>query len=185
MKKVEELCIKYLMNETDPSETADIRAEMIEDPDALIEYESMRSTWSKVQELPEIAPPAHLIDSIVTQAGQAGRFNALGSMSTSMKWAAAAAIVVMAGFGIYTSVVVTQNVTANSQPSATTVSDNGAHWVDRNNILYIQPPNAGPVANQTDVYQYVNKLKPVTPTPQEQVNNTEIQLAGSKKPVNQ
>ena len=38
MKRVEELCIKYLMNETDPSETADIRAEMIDDPDALKDF---------------------------------------------------------------------------------------------------------------------------------------------------
>ncbi len=95
MKRVEELCIKYLMNETDPSETADIRAEMIDDPDALIEYESMRSTWTKVQGMPEVHPPAHLTEAIINQASINTRASGAFTLSTGMKWAAAAAIVVM------------------------------------------------------------------------------------------
>lgn len=180
MKRVEELCIKYLMNETDPSETADIRAEMIDDPDALIEYESLRSTWTKVQGLPELTPPAHLTESIVTEAAKAGRTSGAYNMSAGVKWAAAAAVVVMTGFGIWTSSVVVQNVAGDS--AAANQIEQAAddkQWVDRNDVLYIQPGMnvAAQSANAA-------KLKPVTPSPENAVGNTEIQLAGSRKPAN-
>lgn len=180
MKRVEELCIKYLMNETDPSETADIRAEMIDDPDALIEYESLRSTWTKVQGMPELAPPAHITESIVSQAAKAGRISGVYNLSAGVKWAAAAAVVFMTGFGIWTSTMVVQNVTGESSASnqIEQVSDD-KQWVDRNDVLYIQPGMN--VATQSS---NAAKLKPVTPSPENAVGNTEIQLAGSRKPAN-
>jgi hypothetical protein len=179
MKRVEELCIKYLMNETDPSETADIRAEMIDDPDALIEYESMRSTWSKVQGLPEMAPPAHITDAIVNQVTSTTHFGGVYSMSTGVKWAAAAAIVVMSGFGIWTSSVVVKNVTGDSAASAIAPVSNDKQWVDRNDVLIIQPGQ-----NTTAQSTNASKLKPVTPSPENAAGNTDIQLAGSRKPAN-
>jgi hypothetical protein len=179
MKKVEELCIKYLMNETDPSETADIRAEMIDDPDALIEYESLRSTWAKVQGMPEMAPPAHITDAIVSQASEAGRFRGVYSLSTGVKWAAAAAVVVMTGFGIWTSTLVVQNATMDSAATNVSPVSNEKQWVDRNDVLYIQPGQ-----NATAQSTNVSKLKPVTPTPENAAGTTDIQLAGSRKPAN-
>jgi phage-related tail fiber protein len=178
MKKVEELCIKYLMNETDPSETADIRAEMIDDPDALIEYESMRSTWSKVQGMPQMAPPAHITDAIISQATTVGRLNGAYSMSTGIKWAAAAAIVLMSGFGIWSSIVVISNTTAESSASNTSTVTNDKQWIDRNDVLIIQPGQ-----NATSQSTNASKLKPVIPTPENAASNTDIQLAGSRKPA--
>lgn len=180
MKRVEELCIKYLMNETDPSETAAIRAEMIDDPDALIEYESLRSTWTKVQGMPELTPPAHITESIVSQASKAGRFSGVYQMSAGVKWAAAAAVVVMTGFGIWTSTMVVQNVAGETaSTNQTEQAADGKQWVDRNDVLYIQPG-----MNATAQPANASKLKPVTPSPENAVGNTEIQLAGSRKPAN-
>jgi aspartate/methionine/tyrosine aminotransferase len=179
MKRVEELCIKYLMNETDPSETADIRAEMIDDPDALIEFESMRATWSKLQGLPEFEPPAHITDAILNHASEAGRFKGVYTMSTGIKWAAAAAVVVMSGFGIWTSTMVVSNVTGESASAAVTPVSNEKQWVDRNDVLIIQP-GQNPTTQSTNM----SKLKPVTPTPENAAGNTDIQLAGSRKPAN-
>ncbi len=179
MKRVEELCIKYLMNETDPSETADIRAEMIDDPDALIEYESMRSTWAKVRGMPEMEPPAHITEAVINQASNGIRANGVYTMSTGVKWVAAAAVVVMTGFGIWTSTVVVQNAIGESSASNVAPTSNDKQWVDRNDVLYIQPGQ-----NVSAQSTNVSKLKPVTPTAENAAGNTEIQLAGSRKPAN-
>jgi hypothetical protein len=179
MKKVEELCIKYLMNETDPSETADIRAEMIDDPDALIEYESMRATWSKIQGMPEMNPPPHITDAIIGRLSSAGRSNGAYSFSTSVKWAAAAAVVISTGFGIWSTSMVIINVAGDSAATNAAPVSNDKQWVDRNDILIIQP-------GQNSTAQSLNayKLKPVKPSPENASGNTDIQLAGSRKPVN-
>jgi len=179
MKRVEELCIKYLMNETDPSETADIRAEMIDDSDALIEYESMRVTWSKVQDLPELTPPAFITDAIVSHASNARGLNSGYNMSMGVKWAAAAAVLLMTGFGIWTSMAVIENVTAGPAASTMAPQSNEKQWVDRNDVLIIQP-------GQNTAAQSSNssKLKPVAPSAENAAGNTEIQLAGSRKPAN-
>lgn len=178
MKKVEELCIKYLMNETDPSETADIRAEMILDPDALIEYESMRATWTKVQGLPQMNPPAHITESIIGRVSSAGRLYGSYQLSAGVKWAAAAAVLISTGFGIWSTSMVIMNVAGDSAVTTTPVS-NDKEWVDRNDILIIQPGQ-----NTTAPSLNAYKLKPVKPSPENAAGNTDIQLAGSRKPVN-
>lgn len=179
MKKVEELCIKYLMNETDPSETADIRAEMIDDPDALIEYESLRATWSKVKGMPQMAPPPHITEGIVNHASKAAHPASVYTLTTGVKWAVAAAIVIMTGFGIWTSTMVVQNATRETVTSNTPTHVSDLQWVDRNDVLYIQP-GYNPTAQSTNM----SKLKPVTPSPENAPANTDIQLAGSRKPAN-
>ena len=167
------------MNETDPSEPADIRAEMIDDPDALIEYESLRATWSKIQDMPELTPPAHITEAIVAQASKPGNFKGVYSLSTGVKWAAAAAIVVMTGFGIWTSTMVVQNVTGDAASASVTPVSNEKQWVDRNDVLYIQPGQ-----NATAQSTNASKLKPVTPSAENAAGDTDIQLAGSRKPAN-
>ena len=52
MQNVDELCIKYVLNELDPSEIQLVEDAMANDENVLIEIESLRSTLRKVQNLP-------------------------------------------------------------------------------------------------------------------------------------
>jgi hypothetical protein len=176
MKRIEELCIKYLMNETDPSETAHIRAEMIDDSDALIEYESMRATWSKVAELPLINPPDHVIASVMETARTNGKKKSTIYTLSTKTWMAAAGISFIAISGI---IAGSSLLSDNTIFQSTTASAEQKHWVDKNDIITLSPGNQQSVLSSENS----SKLKPVVPSPQEEVENADIQLAGSKQVV--
>lgn len=186
MKKVEELCIKYLMNETDPDETANIRAEMIDDPDALIEYESMRATWNKVRELPEIEPPAFLTASILEQAAQNKQSSIIYKLAPYTKWMAAAGVaglVSVGGWYSFTAFTATGSSAASASTAAPASQTSGDHWIDHNNILYIQPNSVAGAASP-ELYENVSKLKPVIPSAESANEQTDIRLTGASSPVN-
>jgi hypothetical protein len=129
--------------------------------------------------MPEMAPPTHITEAVVSQALSNNHAIGVYTMSTGVKWVAAAAVVVMTGFGIWTSTVVVQNAIGESSASNVAPASDVNQWVDRNDVLYIQPgqTNSAQSAN-------VSKLKPVTPSAENAAGNTDIQLAGSRKPAN-
>lgn len=80
------------------------------------------------------------------------------------------------------SVIGPQGATSAAAASAGEASDQ--HWVDRNNILYIQASPSGNTAGGFDVYKNSGKLKPVTPTTGATAETRDIQLTGTHKPAN-
>ncbi len=68
MSNVDELCVKYVFDELDPSEVTLVEQAMINDQNLLIEVESLRSTWKKLKNLPELEPPSNISDSVIDQA---------------------------------------------------------------------------------------------------------------------
>ena len=68
MRDADNLCIKYLMNELEPSEIMMMERAMDEDQDLLIEIECMRRTARKLDDLPLLEPPAGLSENIVSKA---------------------------------------------------------------------------------------------------------------------
>ncbi len=68
MSNVDELCVKYVFDELDPSEVTLVEKAMISDQNLLIEVESLRSTWKKLQNLPELEPPPNISEAIIHQA---------------------------------------------------------------------------------------------------------------------
>jgi len=175
MKKIEELCIKYLMNETDPSETAHIRAEIIDDSDALIEYESLKSTLNRLDALPHISPPEHVTSVILEKARKNKRITSKLHGIKSNKWMIAAGL----SFVAISGVIATVSIMDGSFLKSNTLSSSDNHWVDKNDIITVSPGNQTSVP----VSEHSNKLKPVVSTPQETVENTDIKLAGSKQVV--
>ena len=175
MKKAEELCIKYLMQETNAQEEAEIRSEMLTDADILIEYESLRSSWNKVAQLPMIAPPASLTEAVLEMAAQQ---ETLEEGVFTYRWAAAAAVaatISIGSWGLYQVSEPMMNYFA--RPSAASPN----HWVDRNDMIYIQPNNGVYSAGAQSLYENAKKLKPVNPTVAQAGGEQNIQLAGSKK----
>jgi hypothetical protein len=176
MRKIEELCIKYLMNETDPSETAQIRAEIIDDSDALIEYESMRATFSKVNDLPQITPPEHIVQAVLDLAETNRKKKSSVFKLHSKTWIAAAGIIFVALTGLIVGTLVVNDA---SILQSNVSSSNDKHWVDKNDIITLTPGNQQATLSSENS----TKLKPVIPSPQQEVENTDIQLAGSKQVV--
>jgi hypothetical protein len=68
MSNVDELCIKYVFDELDPSEITLVEQAMIHDQNLLIEVESLKRTWKKIRNLPELKPPANLSEAIIDHA---------------------------------------------------------------------------------------------------------------------
>lgn len=72
LSSVDELCIKYVFDELDPSEITLVEQSMVEDENLLIEVESLKSTWRKLRNMPDLHPPVHLSESVLKMAGAQG-----------------------------------------------------------------------------------------------------------------
>lgn len=153
--------IRYLMKEMDPSEEVLMERAMMEDDDLLIEVECMRQTMKRVNNLPEVEPPAHLTESIIKEAVEYRR-NKLNSSrfisSINLKYAAAALVVIGTTVGSaffydnnsnespadtvpLTAAHSTDSgmkQTAQNVESVSSKDANIAPWVDRNDVLYFQ-----------------------------------------------
>lgn len=70
MQNADNLCLKYLLNELEPSEIKMMERILEEDEDLLIEVESLRATLKKLDKLDEFEPPEQLCDSIVNKAAE-------------------------------------------------------------------------------------------------------------------
>ncbi len=68
MSNVDELCIKYVFDELDPSEITLVEQAMNHDQNLLIEVESLKSTWKKLRNLPELTPPPNISEAVIDHA---------------------------------------------------------------------------------------------------------------------
>lgn len=86
-------CIRYLMKEMDPSEELLMERAMMEDEDLLIEVESMRQTFKKLDQLPEVEPPSHVQESIMQKAAEQAKKNRKSNtFKPAFKYAVAATL---------------------------------------------------------------------------------------------
>ena len=68
MQNDKNLCIKYLMNELEPSEIMALQKAIEGDQDLLIELESLRGTLQKLDGLDEFEPPENVQESVIQKA---------------------------------------------------------------------------------------------------------------------
>lgn len=158
MQNVDELCIKYVLNELDPSELPLIEQAMREDSNVLIEVESLRSTLRKLEKLPHTAPPVNVQEKVRLLAQNTAK-SRIRAKQMKVVWSGLlAAAVVVLGFGIYfypneaSQSIAEIEVNHHLQPAqaavATPVQQNGLFrvaasnettkaepWVDRQNII--------------------------------------------------
>jgi hypothetical protein len=98
----DEYCIRYLMKELDPSEEHMVEEMMAEDEDILIEVESLRQTYRKIDTLPLYQAPCDVLDKVMEQAEEytARPRTTPVRYLTYRKFSYAAAAVLVVGTGI-------------------------------------------------------------------------------------
>jgi anti-sigma factor RsiW len=129
MQNVDELSIKYVLNELDPSEVHMIEEAMANDENILIEIESLRSTFRKLQKLPTANAPDSVISGVLEAAAAEITKRKQIERNKKMRYAgylAAAAVTIVLGSGMALSWISNtsiQNEQANvlSQPAENTI----------------------------------------------------------------
>lgn len=197
MQNIEELCIKYLMDELDPSEKILVEKRMKEDPNILIEIESLRCTLKKLDDLPVYNPSKEVTQAIIDLASDNKRTPAtpiplLGNMAHNVRyWGAAAVLVLSVSVGSYFifsngSQSVKMSTTTNTAVRDQAMRSNPAvkPWVDKNDIMYISPTNSSQVAsvdNDTSLAGSMKKLKPLKNPVIQSDQPLDLHLARSKQ----
>jgi 23S rRNA maturation mini-RNase III len=200
MQNVDELCIKYLMNELDPSERILVEKKMREDPNILIEIESLRCTLQKLDALPYEDPPEHITENIMNiarerQASRTRPIPLLNSFGSNARyWGAAAAIVLSFSVGTYflfnnSTQTVNVNMPEKTEVSAKQQASSKSviqPWIDHNNILYIQANNTSgtqTASSMTDTVfmKSMKKLRPLNGTVINADKPLDLQLAREKQ----
>lgn len=183
--------IKYILNELDPAEKVEFERELNANPDLIIEVESIRRMQNKIEDLPEISPPAELSDSIIKLAAE---HSAKQSKSNFRLYLSAAVLL----FGLTTGSLLMDNPfssdEAQSQASMQLnhsviesepeqiAPNHTAHspWVDRNDVLRLGVLDNG--LNQSrlsDMNESLNRLRPAENTFQRESVTRSLQLTGS------
>ncbi|MDG5766385.1 hypothetical protein QA596_02820 [Balneolales bacterium ANBcel1] len=160
MSSVDELCVKYVFDELDPSEITLVEHAMLEDQNLLIEVESLKSTWKKLKKIPELDPPENISAAIMEQAHEHARQQQLFGKNWSNPGLMATAAVVLFSLIISTAYLLPGDEAAGE----TAAAENSAHsvttagqvpslfgsqdsplisWENRANIIFVESPGNG------------------------------------------
>ncbi len=153
----DELCIKYVMNELDPSEVYMIRREMEDNEDLLIEIECLSRVWGKIKSLPEVEPPAHVCEAVVESANRhyeesRKSFLSVGSFNNTTIMASAAAVIFSLSIGIanFYPQLIGFPAGGNHTEGAAALEEQIEPWVDNNDVLHLNTSEAGLSASVLD-----------------------------------
>lgn len=183
--------IKYILEEMDPAEEIEFERIMASDPDLEIEVESIRRMKSKLESLPNLHPPKHISESVLSVA--ADQTNKKHGYKKGYYLSVA---VVM--LSLTTGALILQNSFEDPLPlnnsSASISLGNGVSqneetrtsdiqpWVDREDVLRIS--GFGSISNSVQRLEIGNsyeKLKPVENYPGLQPYGRSVQLTGSNQ----
>ncbi|MCC5926103.1 MAG: hypothetical protein JJU41_06030 [Bacteroidetes bacterium] len=166
----DELIIRYVMDELDPSEKMLVESAMAEDENILIEVEALRSTFKRcVENMPGVSAPPDVLDTVVSKAQEFSAANRKQApvrylVFRRISYAAAATVLLSAGFSWYastgTSDVLNQTETVELMASPTEVQPAAnTPWIDHQNILHINTAGFGSVATTPD--STPTRLRPI------------------------
>ncbi|MDZ7715512.1 MAG: hypothetical protein U5J95_04800 [Balneolaceae bacterium] len=199
----ENACIRYLMKEMDPSEEVLMERAMMEDDDLLIEVECLRQTFQRLDNLPDKEPPAHLTESIISQAAEY-KENQRSYLSlvpeNSFKYAVAASVVIaltLGGFWVMDNGNATVNEDQNR--SASVASDasqfpiisnsfevtpvkagEAKPWIDRNDVIRFEDQyNQANAEFDTILNNSMQKLTPITEPFTGSAGSRSLQMTGA------
>ncbi len=148
MKNDDNACIRYLMKEMDPSEELLMERAMMEDDDLLIEVESLRQTLKRLDELPDVEPPAHVRRSVMQEADEAARRRKKSSILSFKPVKYAAAAIIFLGFSVGGYLMYQQEEASgtdratlssginNTPPVSRAKAQKTDPWVDRQDVIH-------------------------------------------------
>lgn len=194
MSKEDTNSIKYILEEMDPAEMVEFERQMASDPDLRIEVETIRRMNGKLNALPDLKPPKHVTDSILSlSAEQSGK-----SKGFKSGYFLSAAVVIL---GLTTGSLILQssfNDGGSDGNSSASLFSSGAvinktevtqnanlkPWVDRQDVLRLNGfesvSNSSPIQSNRSGNSF-NKLKPVGKFPDLHPYNRSLQLTGSNR----
>ena len=177
-----ELSVKYILKELDPSEELLVEQAMMEDENTLIEIESLRTTYHKLQSLPLLNAPGEVLDNILAhselQRLNAGKVRPLFNFRT-ISYAAAASLMIASGATWYlqtggtTSMMVSEDTTSNVYET----EQYSSPWVDKKDIMHVGSIGAGTEIVPDSV---LNKLRPIDGEVTTVRPNRQVQLTGAQ-----
>lgn len=140
MQNEDNLCLKYILNELEPSEVMMLERALEENEDLLIEVESLRATLNKLEKLDEFEPPEELCDSIINKAAEyQNRRSNIFTQPAYHKFGSLAAafllVVIIFSFSNYRYLNTNNSDQADDDnPSINASLANGAHGSSANNM---------------------------------------------------
>lgn len=192
MSKEDTNSIKYILEEMDPAEMVEFERLMASNPDLRIEVESIRRMNGKLDALPDLKPPKHLTDSILSVAAE--QTNKKQGFRSG--YFLSAAVVIL---GLTTGSLLLQNSfdesTTNNRSTASfstygtvvnqageTAETNLKPWVDRQDVLRLNGFES--VSNSIQLNENgssFDKLRPVGGYPDLHPFSRSVQLTGSNR----
>jgi len=184
LQNEDELLLRYILNELDPSEETIVEKAMLEDENVLIEVESLKTTLKKTQILPLLNPPADLTSLLVEKAieFQAGKAKIKPIFYLRRFSYAAAATILIAGGSVWYIQTNHDNQLMASENqnvyTTTTAGQNSSPWVDKQNILHISSIGTSSELVPDSV---MNKLRPIDGDQPLLQAPRQVQLTGTQK----
>ncbi len=176
----------------DPAEKIEFERNMATNPDLRIEVESIRRMKKKLNSLPDLSPPKHITDSILSYA--AGQSNKKSGMRSGYFLSAAVVII-----GLTTGSLILNNPFDESLPASNASSAFPSYgheliqqsenrpadlkpWIDRENVLHLsgfESVSNAALGNESE--NRFNKLRPIGRYPDLAPFSRSVQLTGSNR----
>lgn len=180
MSNVDELCVKYVFDELDPSEITLVEEAMIEDQNLLIEVESLKSTWRKLKKMPEMHPPENISKAIIEQAREHSsqqqmfgkRWNNPGLMAT-------AAVVIFSLLISTAYLLPDKEPASNASGDTMTAGTSKTAGTIQSNIESVEQPFTPSFDRQNMIFLGTSNKKEEALVP-DSLTNREVRFSGQK-----
>jgi hypothetical protein len=183
LPNVEELTVKYALDELDPTEIRLLKVAMDDDQDLLIEAESQRRTWARISRLPELSAPAGLLEDTVRMAVAARQTqrSSILPLTPVWRWAAAASILAILSMSFLTmtnQAALDETATADVADSSADSQNRTEPWVDNQDVIRLQD-----TANAEGIMDSAGRLVPVNPNSPSAtaIAPRQLQLTGTQR----
>lgn len=190
MSKRDTDCIKYVLNEMDPSERIEFERRMEEDSDLLIEVESIRRIKQRLNSLPLLHPPKELSRSIYQKSGEYNTLLKKRERNRKLSLAAVFLVISLSGGLLFigesddTSSQINRAGIQSSPLQHTTVTKTSNRiqpWVDNNEIIHFtgDSENVGFTMDDSALQNNFQNLQPVNNSSVKQYFHRNFHLTGS------
>jgi anti-sigma-K factor RskA len=181
-----ELSVRYILNELDPSEETMMEQAMMEDQNLLIEVESMRRTLRKCGDLPCYSAPEQVLGHVMDEVAsyQAAKSSVVRLRTfRNFSYAAAATVLLAGGTAWY----VQGSFAGVAKSGSTLVTETPVNmdiqhpvrtpWEDKRDIIHLSSVGAS-VSLLPD--SSTSRLRPIEDSSAGRVSVRQIQLTGSQ-----